>query len=98
MYNMHMLDKIIIHVYRNVHNLISETLIYMTSDVEHNETTPTIHFIFVMKISKSQLFPKLMRRYTSYNQDMEMFIYIKMDAECNKTTHAISFPRVHEDS
>ena len=44
MYNMHMLDKIIIHVSRNVHNLISETLIYMTLDAEHNETTPTIPF------------------------------------------------------
>ncbi len=27
-----------------------------------------------------------------------MFIYIKMDAESNQTTPAISFPRFHEDS
>ena len=29
---------------------------------------------------------------------MDMFIYIKMDAECNETTRAIAFPRFHEDS
>ena len=39
-----MLDKIILQVSRNVQNLMSETFIYMTMDVEHNETTPTIPF------------------------------------------------------
>ena len=32
------------------------------------------------------------------NEVLETFIYIKMDAECNETTPAISFPRFHEDS
>ena len=41
---MHMLDKIILQVSRNVHILIRETFIYMTMDAEHNETNPTIPF------------------------------------------------------
>ena len=44
MYNMHMLDKIIFQVVRNVHILIQETFTYMIMDVEHNETNPTITF------------------------------------------------------
>ena len=44
MYNMHMLDKIIIQVSRNVQILIRETFIYMTMDAEHTVTTPTIIF------------------------------------------------------
>ena len=37
------------------------------------------------------------RKYTSKNMVMEMFIYIKIDAESNETTPAISFLRFHED-
>ena len=44
MYNMHMLDKIIIQVSRNVQILIRETFIYMTMDAELSETNPTITF------------------------------------------------------
>ena len=44
MYDIHMLDKIIIQVSRNVQNLIRETFIYMIMDAEHNETNPTITF------------------------------------------------------
>ena len=35
---------------------------------------------------------------TSCNEVLEMFICIKIDAECNETTHAIAFDRSHEDS
>ena len=42
MYNMYMLDKIIISVSRNVHILIRKIFIYMTMDAEHHETNPTI--------------------------------------------------------
>ena len=42
MYNMHMLDKIILQVSRNVQILMRETYIYMTMDAEHTVTTPTI--------------------------------------------------------
>ena len=41
MYNMHMLDRIIFQVFRNVHILIWETCTYMIMDTEHNETNPT---------------------------------------------------------
>ena len=44
MYNMHMLDKIILQVFRNVHILMRETFTYMIMDAEHNETNPTIPF------------------------------------------------------
>ena len=44
MYSMHILNKIILQVSRNVHILILETFAYMTMDVEHNETNPTIPF------------------------------------------------------
>ena len=44
MYNMHMLYKITSQVSRNVQILIREAFIYMTMDVEHNETNPTITF------------------------------------------------------
>ena len=44
MYNMHMLDKSINQVSRNVQFLMRETFIHMTMDAEHNETTPTIIF------------------------------------------------------
>ena len=44
MYNMHMLDDIIIQVCRNVQILMRETFIYMTMDAEHNEPNPTIPF------------------------------------------------------
>ena len=44
MYNMHVLDKIIIQVSRNVQILMRETFIHMTMDAEHNVTTPTIIF------------------------------------------------------
>ena len=47
MYNMHMLDKIISQVSRNVQILIRETFIYMIMDAEHNETNPTIRFQLV---------------------------------------------------
>ena len=47
MYNMHMLDKIIIQMSRNVQILIRETNIYMKMDAEHNETNPTIQFHLV---------------------------------------------------
>ena len=46
MYNMHMLDKIISQVSRNVQIMIRETFIYMTMDAEHNEINPTITFHF----------------------------------------------------
>ena len=45
MYNMHMLDDIIIQVSRNVQILIRETCMYMTVDVEHNEPNLTISFL-----------------------------------------------------
>ena len=45
MYNMHMLDKIISQVSRNVQILIRETFVYMTMDDEHNETNHTITFL-----------------------------------------------------
>ena len=44
MYNMHILDKIILQVSRNVHILIRETFTYMTMDATRNETNPTIPF------------------------------------------------------
>ena len=44
MYNIHMIDKIILQVSRNVHIMIRETITYMTMDVTHNETNPTITF------------------------------------------------------
>ena len=44
MYNMHMLDKIIIQVSINVYILIRETFKNTTMDAEHNETNPTITF------------------------------------------------------
>ena len=44
MYNMHMLNKIVIQVSRNVQILMRETFIYITMDAEHNETNPAITF------------------------------------------------------
>ena len=44
MYNMHMRDKIILQVSRNVHILIRETITYMIMDATHNENNPTIPF------------------------------------------------------
>ena len=92
-------NKIIIQVSRNVQILIRETFIYMTMDAEHSETNPTItfqllHEDFDIHITYIQ---KTMRKYASYNLDLEMFIYIKMDAESNETTPAISVPLFHED-
>ena len=44
MYNMNMVDKIIVQVSINVHIMIRETFKNTTMDAEHNETNPTITF------------------------------------------------------
>ena len=100
MHNMHMLNKIIIQVSRNVQILMRETFIYMTMDAEHHETNPTIPFHLSHEDSEIHIthISKNMRKYASQNLVLEMFIYIKMDAESNETTPAISFPRFYEDS
>ena len=50
LYILHMLDKIIIQVSRNVQILIRETNIYMKIDAAHNEANPRSNFISFMKI------------------------------------------------
>ena len=44
LYNMHILDKTALQVFRNVHIMILETFTHMRMDAEQNETTPTIPF------------------------------------------------------
>ena len=46
MYNMHILDKITLHVSINVHILSRETFTHIIMDAELNETTHTIQFYF----------------------------------------------------
>ena len=54
-YNMHMLDKIIIQVSRNVQILFWETFTFMTMDAERNETNHTIAFHIAHEDSDSHI-------------------------------------------
>ena len=49
-------------------------------------------------VSTSHRYHKKIRKYALYNLVQEMCINIKMDAESNETTPAISIPLSHEDS
>ena len=99
MYNMHILDKIAFQVSRNVHILIRETSTHIIMDAKHNETTHTLQLYSLMKILMftAHIYPEKRKKYTSCNRVLEMFIYIKMDAESNETRPAISFLLFHED-
>ena len=61
---------------------------------------PRFHFSSLMKILMftAHIYPENVRKYTSWNRVLEMFIYIKMDAESNETAPTIAFLRFHEDS
>ena len=61
---------------------------------------PRFHCIVHMRIimQTPHICPENIRKYTSLNGVMDMFIHVKMDAESNETAPVITFIRLHEDS